>query len=123
MKPISPQLHGVLDYATAATFVALPHLLRWDARATRVMTAAGAFATGYALLTRYPLGAIKVLPMPAHLALDAVFDASVLGASALLNDEDASVRGVMAGLAAMGSAVALLTRTTDNPETSASGRA
>jgi hypothetical protein len=117
MKPISPLIHGFLDYATAATFLALPRLLGWDKRVMGVMTAAGAFATGYALLTRYPLGVFKLLPMPAHLALDGLFDASVLGAAALLKDEDASVRSILFGMAAMGSTVALLTRTDTNPAT------
>jgi hypothetical protein len=117
MKPISPLIHGFLDYATAATFLALPRLLGWDKRATGVMTAAGAFATGYAVFTRYPLGVIKLLPMSAHLALDGLFDASVLTAAALLKDEDARVRSTLVGMAAMGSTVALLTRTGTDPAT------
>ncbi len=112
MKPISPLMHGILDYLATGTYLALPRTMDWDQRATRVMTAAGGVALVYSLFTRYPLGLIKLLPMRVHLAIDGLFSASVLGAALFLKDEKANVRGTMAGMALMGSIAALLTRPT-----------
>lgn len=72
-RPISPRAHGVLDYVTGATLVAAPSVLGLDGtRAGRALRAAGATHTGYSVLTKYQLGAVRVLPFRAHLALDGV---------------------------------------------------
>jgi hypothetical protein len=110
MKPISPLMHGILDYLASGTYFALPGIRDWDQRATNVMTGAGGVALVYSLFTCYPLGLIKLLPMRAHLAIDGLFSASVLGAALFLKDEKAEVRGTMAGMALFGAIAALLTR-------------
>ena len=72
-KPISPTLHGVLDYATGATLMALPSVLGiGDTRAGRAFRVAGAGHAAYSLVTNYRLGVKRLLPMRAHLALDAI---------------------------------------------------
>jgi hypothetical protein len=73
MQKISTKTHGMLDYVTGATLLALPKALGLDdvPASARVLRMAGAGAAAYSLLTDYELGALKVLPMPAHLALDA----------------------------------------------------
>jgi hypothetical protein len=71
--PVDETLHGVVDY-TAGTLMqtVLPRLLGVSGtRSARQIRRAGRLHTGYSLLTRYPLGAVKVLPFQAHLALDA----------------------------------------------------
>jgi hypothetical protein len=60
-KPISPRLHGALDYATAATAAVIPLLSRMHPAATRT---AETWAASYAALsafTDYPL-ALNALP-------------------------------------------------------------
>ena len=71
-KPIPTTVHGVLDYMTAGLLFSLPRVLGWGSCATRVMDIAGSGAVAYSLLTKYELGLVKVLPMKAHLAMDAV---------------------------------------------------
>lgn len=73
MQKISTKTHGMLDYLTGATLLALPKALGLDEvpASARVLRMAGAGAAAYSLVTDYELGALKVLPMPAHLALDA----------------------------------------------------
>ena len=71
-RPITPRLHGVLDYMTGSALMAAPSALGLEGtRAGRTLRAVGAAQTGYSLFTRYKLGAVKVLPFKAHLALDA----------------------------------------------------
>jgi short-subunit dehydrogenase len=72
-RPISTRLHGALDYLTGGLLAAAPSVLglERDAPAARSMRAAAAGHAGYSLVTDYELGAVKALPMRAHLALDA----------------------------------------------------
>lgn len=73
VRVIPTGAHGVLDYLASGVNLAFPWLLGlrdapWAALVPRIDGAAGA---GYSLITDYELGALKVVPMPAHLALDA----------------------------------------------------
>ncbi|HEX2111770.1 MAG TPA: hypothetical protein VHF67_09465 [Gaiellaceae bacterium] len=72
-RVISTRVHGIVDYVTGATLVAAPELFRLKGvpRSARVPRLLGTGATGYSLLTDYELGAVRLLPMRAHLALDA----------------------------------------------------
>ncbi|HYH51027.1 MAG TPA: hypothetical protein VEG38_15880 [Acidimicrobiia bacterium] len=71
-KPIDSTLHGLTDYSVGTFLLtAFPKLAGIEGtRSARQVRTAGAFHVGYSLLTRYPLGAVKVLPYKAHLALD-----------------------------------------------------
>jgi hypothetical protein len=69
-KPISPRLHGVLDYGTAAITAAVPLLSRMSPRGART---AETWAAGYAILsalTDYPLAVKRQLPFRAHGTVD-----------------------------------------------------
>jgi hypothetical protein len=70
---IPTRVHGIVDYVTGAALVAAPELFRLKGvrRSPRVPRLLGTGATAYSLLTDYELGAVKLLPMRAHLALDA----------------------------------------------------
>jgi hypothetical protein len=111
-KPISPRVHGVLDYMTAGFMFALPRVMGWSKTATRLMDCSAAMATAYSLMTRYELGLVRVLPLKAHLAMDAVSGAGLLGAAAVMEDEDPDVRCTIAGIGAWEIAASLMTRTT-----------
>jgi hypothetical protein len=110
-KPISPRVHGILDYMTAGFMFALPRVLGWSKTSTRLMDACAGAATAYSLMTRYELGLVKVLPLKAHLAMDAVSGAGLLGAAAVMEDEDPDVRCTIAGIGAWEIAASLMTRT------------
>jgi hypothetical protein len=72
-RPIDSTLHGVTDY-TVGTFLltVFPRVagIKGTRSARQVRTAA-AIHFGYSTMTDYPLGAVKVIPFKAHLALDA----------------------------------------------------
>lgn len=86
LRVIPTSVHGVLDYATGSVLLAAPELLGLkDApRAALTTRLAGAGATAYSLTTDYELGVIRVLPMPVHLALDAMSGALLAASPWLL---------------------------------------
>ena len=109
MALISTKMHGVLDYFTAGTLVALPRMLGWDKSVTNVMTNAAIGTVAYSLLTRYELGLVKVLPMKGHLGLDAMSGALFCGAPLLFPDEGTDVKAILVGLGIFELAVTALT--------------
>jgi hypothetical protein len=73
-RPIDSTLHGLTDYSVGAMLLTVfPQLagIQGTRSARQVRTAAAVHA-GYSTVTDYPLGAVKVLPYKAHLALDGV---------------------------------------------------
>ena len=110
LRFVSTKTHGVLDYLSVGTLLALPRALGWGARATNLLTSAAVGTLAYSLLTRYELGLFKILPMPGHLALDAMQGALLSAAPALLPDEDGSVSAVLVGLGAFELGAALSTQ-------------
>jgi hypothetical protein len=73
-RPVDATQHGVVDYTAGASLMTfLPHALGVaGTRSARQLRIAGAIHAGYSTVTDYPLGAAKLLPYRAHLALDVV---------------------------------------------------
>jgi hypothetical protein len=72
MKPISPTVHGVLDYMTCVFFALAPSLFGLSgAYATVCYVLAGGYLV-ISLLTAMPLGAIKAIPFWLHGRLELV---------------------------------------------------
>jgi hypothetical protein len=73
-RPIDSTLHGVTDYSVGATLMTVfPKLAGIEGtRSARQIRRAGAIHAGYATLTDYPLGVVKVIPYRVHLAIDAI---------------------------------------------------
>ena len=70
-KLISTKMHGVLDYTAVGALAALPRLLNPGMGVNRMLMGAAGGSLAYSLVTRYELGLVRLLPMPAHLMLDA----------------------------------------------------
>src|SRR5689334_20054104 len=88
-QPITPRAHGVIDYLSSATFAAAPSLLGFRSRAaTTLARSLGASYTGMSLGTAYPLGAVKKIPFPAHVAADAVLGVAFAAAPWLFGFAD-----------------------------------
>ena len=109
MRPISRKQHAVVDYATAATELVLPHLLPASSSARQLLRFSGLNAGVLGALTKHELGVVKLVPMRLHLALDGVFAATFLAAAALMSDEPPAVRATLAALGVTGAAAAFLT--------------
>ena len=73
-RPIDSTLHGVTDHTVGATLLTV--FPKWagieGTRSARQIRTSAAVHAGYSLFTKYPLGAVKLLPFKAHLALDAL---------------------------------------------------
>jgi hypothetical protein len=69
---IPTRIHGVIDYVVGALLIVAPYLFGFaDGSAAQwVPQLLGVAALVYSLLTDYELGAMRVIPMPAHLGLD-----------------------------------------------------
>jgi len=91
---IPTRVHGAVDYATNGALLAAPELLRLKDVPASALTprVAGAAATAYSALTDYELGAVKALPMRAHLALDAAGGALLAASPWLLGTRRHGVR-------------------------------
>ncbi len=65
-KPISPLLHGVLDYATVLATAALPAALRFSPRAAALSRGLSAGYLALSSVTDYPLSLTRRVPFPTH---------------------------------------------------------
>ena len=106
---ISTKLHGVIDYAAAAKFAAVPRVLGWSPELTRAMDGVAAFSAVYSLGTDYELGAVPALTMRQHLAIDVALGVGFLAAAALLRNEPSSVRLPLLGFGLVALTAAALT--------------
>ncbi len=88
----------------------------WSERVTNLLTGAAVGTVGYSLLTRYEMGLVKILPMKAHLALDAASGAALCAAPFFLEDESDEVKAALIGLGLFELTAALTTQTEPQPE-------
>src|SRR5918993_2760717 len=116
MQKMPTHVHGVVDYVVGATLAILPRALGWSGAPARLLEGAGVGAIAYSLLTNYELGVVRVLPMKAHLALDALSGGMLIGAAAMLDDEDDDVRATLAGIGLFEIAAALTSQTASPTE-------
>lgn len=74
MKVLKPLPHGVIDYAMAGTMLAAPWLFGFsrNRKATSSAVGTGAAILGLSLMTRYPLGAVKLVSFPTHGVIETV---------------------------------------------------
>lgn len=116
MKPINTKAHGVLDYSAVVVVFALPHLLHWSTGLTQFMTWMAAGALLYTLLTRFELGAIKVLPVPVHLILDFLVGLVFLAAAFTVHGEPSSAQIALVVLGLLEIGAAAMTQTTPSAQ-------
>jgi len=94
----STRTHGVLDYTSVVLLLALPRVAGWSKPVTHLLTGSALATLAYSLLTRYELGAVRLLPVPAHLALDRTSGIALCAAGGMMGDELPTVRAALVGL-------------------------
>lgn len=75
-KTLNPKTHGMLDYGLAIMFLIAPAIFGFSEVAATTSYVIGVLYVGTSLLTRYPLGAIKLIPFPVHGVLESVMAAA-----------------------------------------------
>lgn len=74
MKVIKPLPHAIIDYAWAGTMMAAPWLFGFsrNKQATINSVGSGVAILGLSLMTRYPLGAVKLISFPTHGVIETI---------------------------------------------------
>ncbi len=103
VKVLKPLPHAVADYAMAGTLMAAPWLFGFsdNKTATANSVASGVAILGLSLMTRYPLGAAKVISFPTHGVIETVAAAFNTAAPWLMGfsrNKSAKWTHVLAGL-------------------------
>jgi hypothetical protein len=110
MRFIPTKIHGVMDYMTVLALLALPRMLDFSEQATTLLTVVAIMALVYTLLTRFELGALRVLPVKAHLALDFLSGLLLVAAPFLIvPEENSTARTVMIVIGVFEIGAALMT--------------
>ena len=71
-KPISPTLHGMIDYTTSVAVAAAPTVLDFPEPAAELCYALAGSYTGMSMLTDYPPAAKRMIPFKAHGVVESV---------------------------------------------------
>lgn len=78
MRVVPTRFHGVIDYLVSLLVLTLPFAAGEQGAIRWVFVALGCTGIVYSLITDYEWGALRLLPMPWHLALDVVFGVVML---------------------------------------------
>jgi hypothetical protein len=109
-KPISPRIHGVLDYATSATVAIAPRAMSFPRPARLLFDSLATSYTGLSAITDYPLSVKRVAPFKVHGAVELAIAAVLpMLPYALGFAEHRAARNLCFGLTALTFVVAALT--------------
>lgn len=109
-KPISPRVHGMIDYATVATVATVPALMHFPPQAARTAWALASGYGGLSSVTDYPLSVKRAVPFKAHGAAEAVIGMALPALPWVLGfARHRAARNFFVGLAALTFVVAALT--------------
>jgi len=118
------RLHGLIDFATPPVLLVAPALLKLDRSSLAALAprVAGVSALAYSLVTDYETAPRRTLPMPVHLALDAMSGVALAAAPWLSGDARRGTRYWLPHAAAGASEVLLALVTQTAPADRGRGR-
>jgi hypothetical protein len=109
-KPISPRIHGMLDYSTAAAIAAAPRVLDMPPAASRLFESLAGGYTALSSVTDYPLSVKRLVPFKGHGAAELAIGLALPAMPWLLGFADnRAARNLCFGITALTFAVAALT--------------
>ena len=110
IKPITPYVHGVIDYTTSAAISAAPRLMKFPRRAAMACYALAGSYTALSMLTDYPLAAKRLIPFKAHGATELLLGAALPAIPWMLGFANkTAARNFFIGLSAATGVVAAMT--------------
>lgn len=107
---IPTYVHAMGDYLTSTTAPYAARRLGVTPTTRRIVDGMAVMAGMQSLMTDYEGGAMRVLPMQAHLASDMAMGAGLLSAAAFMRHSPARDRQLLAGLGAFSIVYALMTQ-------------
>lgn len=111
MRIIPTKVHGVLDYLSAVTAIALPYIFGWSTWTTWLLTFLGLGILVYSAITQYELSFVKIVPMKIHLFLDALGGLVLVASAFMLANISQVEMMTLLGLGVMELGVTMLTKT------------
>jgi hypothetical protein len=109
-KPITPRVHGMIDYSTSAAIAAAPKMLNLPKPATALFATLAATYTGISAFTNYPMSVKRAIPFKAHGAAELASALALPAMPWVLGfSRHRAARNLCFGLAAFTLAVAALT--------------
>ena len=109
-KPISPRVHGIIDYTTSLAVAAAPEALNFPRAAKTLARSLAGGYTGLSAVTDYPLSAKRLVPFKAHGAAELAIAAALpILPWALGFAENKAARNFFLGLTALTLVVSALT--------------
>lgn len=69
-KPISPKVHGIIDYGFVAALLVLPHVLKLHKKAKKLYAVNAANTLLYSAFTDYPVALKHIIPFSLHRKMD-----------------------------------------------------
>ena len=107
-KPISPKVHGVIDYLTVPLLLAAGPLFGFEGQPAEITSTLAGVVLIYSLFTAYPLGFVKMIPFTMHRVIDIVFGVAMIVSPFVLG-YDAAARNVFVGIGVLSLVVVALT--------------
>ena len=108
--PITPTLHGILDYTTSVAVAAAPRIWDMPPNATRLFESLAVGYTGLSTVTDYPMSLERVVPFKAHGAVEVAIGVALpFMPYALGFSGNKAARNLCFGLSAITFVVAALT--------------
>lgn len=69
-KPITPEMHALIDYALVGSLLTVPSILRFKKSIKRLYAAEALLLLGYVALTDQPAAVKPLIPFPVHGKID-----------------------------------------------------
>ena len=114
-KPISPKIHGVIDYLTVPLLLAAGPLFGFEGPPAEITSTLAGVVLIYSLFTAYPLGLVETIPFPMHRVIDIVFGVAMLVSPFVLG-YDVAARNFFVAMGIVSLVVVALTDFSDAPK-------
>jgi hypothetical protein len=70
-RPVSPFVHGIIDYVFSFALLSVPHIIKLNKKARLLYALNGVSVLSYSAFTKYPVAVKQIIPLHLHKKLDA----------------------------------------------------